>query len=138
MVGKMSSLDKLTTLKLALEPTDGIAKDKLFGLGLGAQRCGSTWIGKYLSNHPEFYISSTKEMHIFDALSKQREHPLLRKFNKNKAFKLQPNQQDILKIYEQISQPTRKPVQNWDFQDNLLLSQCCIVVGVIWPTQQTN
>ena len=48
------------------------------------------------------------------------------------------SQSDILKIYEQISQPTRKPVQNWDFQDNLLLSQCCIVVGVIWPTQQTN
>ena len=100
MVGKMSSLDKLTTLKLALEQTDGIAKDKLFGLGLGAQRCGSTWIGKYLSNHPEFYISSTKEMHIFDALRHQRKHPLLRKFNESEKFRLQPDQEDILEIYQ--------------------------------------
>ena len=97
---KMNTSNKITTLKLVLEQTDGIAKDKLFGLGLGAQRCGSTWIGKYLSNHPEFYISSIKEMHIFDALSKQREHPLIRKFNENEAFQLKPDQQDILKIYE--------------------------------------
>ena len=97
---KMNTSNKITTLKLVLEQTDGIAKDKLFGLGLGAQRCGSTWIGKYLSNHPEFYISSIKEMHIFDALRKQRKHPLLRKFNENEAFQLQPDQQDILKIYE--------------------------------------
>lgn len=96
----MNSLNKITNLKLCLEQTDGIAKDKLFGLGLGAQRCGSTWIGKYLNNHPEFYISSTKEMHIFDALRHQRKHPLLRKFNENEKYQLQPDQEDILKIYQ--------------------------------------
>lgn len=91
-------MDKIKTLKLILQETEGLSRDKLFVLGLGAQRCGSTWIGGYLRNHPEFYMSTPKEMHIFDALKKEGKHPLLRKSIDNKYFELTTEQKDILRI----------------------------------------
>ena len=75
-----------------------MAQDKVFGLGLGAQRCGSTWIGKYLNNHPEFYICSTKEMHIFDTVKKEKDHPLLRNVGEPKGPQLDQDQRDLVQI----------------------------------------
>jgi len=39
-----------------------------FLLGVGAQRCGTTWLHRYLSQHPEVFISPYKELHVFDAM----------------------------------------------------------------------
>lgn len=37
-------------------------------LGVGAQRCGTTWLYRYLSQHPAVFISPFKELHVFDAM----------------------------------------------------------------------
>jgi hypothetical protein len=34
-------------------------------LGLGAQRCGTTWLGKHLRSHPAIHMTPIKEMHFF-------------------------------------------------------------------------
>ncbi len=34
-------------------------------LGMGAQRCGTTWLGTHLRSHPDIYMSAIKEMHFF-------------------------------------------------------------------------
>jgi hypothetical protein len=34
-------------------------------LGLGAQRCGTTWLGKHLKSHPKIHMTAIKEMHFF-------------------------------------------------------------------------
>ena len=90
-------MDKHALLKATLRNTGGPSQEKLFGLGLGAQRCGSTWLGKYLNNHPEFYIPPIKEMHIFDTISREKKHPL----SKKKQVIIHQTHQDILKISEQ-------------------------------------
>lgn len=41
---------------------------KLFLLGVGAQKCGTTWLYKYLSSKPNFDFGHKKEYHIWDAL----------------------------------------------------------------------
>jgi len=39
-----------------------------FLLGVGAQRCGTTWLYRYLAQHPAVFISPFKELHVFDAM----------------------------------------------------------------------
>ncbi len=39
-----------------------------FLLGVGAQRCGTTWLSSYLTSHPQVFLSPYKELHVFDAM----------------------------------------------------------------------
>ena len=39
-----------------------------FLLGVGAQRCGTTWLHGYLARHPAVFMSPFKELHVFDAI----------------------------------------------------------------------
>lgn len=39
-----------------------------FLLGVGAQRCGTTWLHTYLAGHPSVFMSPFKELHVFDAM----------------------------------------------------------------------
>ncbi len=39
---------------------------KTLVLGIGAQRCGTTWLHDYLSRNPSVYTSPLKEFHFFD------------------------------------------------------------------------
>ena len=94
----MVAVKKIALLRSILRPPSQAVEEKVFGLGLGAQRCGSTWIGKYLSNHPDFCICSTKEMHIFDTIRREKEHPLLRKTTKKNNPKLGDDQMDLVRI----------------------------------------
>jgi len=41
---------------------------KIFVLGVGAQRAGTSWLNTYLSSHPCVFMSEIKELHYFDAL----------------------------------------------------------------------
>lgn len=41
---------------------------KIFLLGVGAQKCGTTWLYNYLKNHKNTEMGFLKEYHIFDAL----------------------------------------------------------------------
>lgn len=45
--------------------TDTMHETATFLLGLGAQRCGTTWLGKHLRAHPQIHITPIKEMHFF-------------------------------------------------------------------------
>lgn len=40
----------------------------VFILGVGCQKGGTSWLYQYLAAHPDVRMSSSKEMHIFDAL----------------------------------------------------------------------
>lgn len=37
-------------------------------VGIGAQKAGTTWLGKYLDHHPQVGFSPIKELHYFDAV----------------------------------------------------------------------
>lgn len=39
-------------------------------LGIGAPRCGTTWLYENLSRHPEIWMTPVKEIHYFDQLGK--------------------------------------------------------------------
>ena len=41
---------------------------KVFILGVGAQKSGTTWLHQYLQRHPNANMGFAKEYHIFDAL----------------------------------------------------------------------
>ena len=43
-------------------------RDSVFVLGVGAQKAGTTWLHRYLSDHPQVWMSPIKEMHFFDEL----------------------------------------------------------------------
>jgi hypothetical protein len=45
---------------------------KLFLVGLGAQKAGSTWMARYLRSHPDVYVPPLKEIHYFDAVYLRR------------------------------------------------------------------
>lgn len=52
--------------------TKTLPRDKhVFLLGLGAQKCGTSWLAKQLRTHPQFLISPIKELHYWD----RRFHP---------------------------------------------------------------
>lgn len=39
---------------------------KRFVIGIGAQKAGTTWLGRYFSTHPDIFMSPIKELHFFD------------------------------------------------------------------------
>ncbi|MCH8502316.1 MAG: sulfotransferase [Aliidiomarina sp.] len=41
---------------------------KNFLLGLGAMKCGTTWVHDYLAEHPQASMGFIKEFHVFDTL----------------------------------------------------------------------
>jgi len=40
--------------------------DKVFLLGIGAQKAGTTWLSRYLAAHPQMALSKIKELHVWD------------------------------------------------------------------------
>ena len=52
--------------------------DKIFVLGIGAQKAGTTWLHDYFINRGDIYMPKRKEMHYFDA----KHRPDLRKGKK--------------------------------------------------------
>ena len=36
--------------------------------GVGATKAGTSWLYRYLADHPECHLRSIKELHFFDAL----------------------------------------------------------------------
>lgn len=69
--------------------------DNTFVLGLGAQKCGTTWLNNYLKQYSTFDTGFAKEYHIWDALdvpilSRYRQkHSLLNSGKKNKRARMQ-------------------------------------------------
>ncbi|MEM9938493.1 MAG: sulfotransferase domain-containing protein [Pseudomonadota bacterium] len=44
------------------------SEDKTFILGVGAQKCGTSWLFSYLNRNPAIASSTYKELHFFDAI----------------------------------------------------------------------
>jgi hypothetical protein len=42
--------------------------DATYFVGIGGQKCGTTWLADYLFSHPQVLPNPVKEMHVFDAL----------------------------------------------------------------------
>lgn len=75
-------------------------KSKVFVLGVGAQRSGTSWLYTYLASHPSVCMSEIKEIHYFDAL--WSENQKLRYQNKF-AFALQRLTSGINAAGQQLS-----------------------------------
>lgn len=54
-------------------------QEKTFVLGLGHQKCGTTWVHSYLSTSPNFAKGAFKEFHIWDRLDIELLRPNLTK-----------------------------------------------------------
>lgn len=52
----------------ALSRMFGGKRRKVFVLGVGAQKSGTTWLHNYLHRHPRTAMGFSKEYHVFDAL----------------------------------------------------------------------
>lgn len=65
----MFSLEELRRIftrnpfKACLSPLS--LRDRQLVLGLGAMKCGTTWLSDYLASHPDFFHSPIKEMRVF-------------------------------------------------------------------------
>ena len=95
------TVNKIEKLRVTLKSGE-ISKSKCFGLGLGAQRCGSTWLGQYLGRHPDYCMSPIKEMHIFDTIKSEKIHPLIKRAEDYKNHReIDESRQEILKINSQ-------------------------------------
>ncbi|MEM1377622.1 MAG: sulfotransferase [Pseudomonadota bacterium] len=49
-------------------PDKNLLESRGFFVGIGAMRCGTTWLSSYLMDHPEFFHSPVKEMNFFNTL----------------------------------------------------------------------
>jgi hypothetical protein len=47
-------------------------------LGIGAQKAGTTWLGRNLEAHPEVWMPRVKEVHYFDEKIHESRNPTLR------------------------------------------------------------
>ena len=43
-------------------------EEKVFIVGIGAQKAATTWLHQYLSSQPRIFMSPLKELHFFDAI----------------------------------------------------------------------
>jgi hypothetical protein len=46
--------------------------DRTLFIGVGAAKCGTTWLSERLDEHPEVFMSPVKEMHWFDGPTSRR------------------------------------------------------------------
>lgn len=49
-------------------PDPRFAGPEVLFFGVGAQRCGTTWIDRFLRAHPEAHLPARKELHYWDSL----------------------------------------------------------------------
>ena len=47
-----------------------MAESKIFLLGVGAQKCGTSWLSKYLATFKNTNFGCSKEYHVWDAIMK--------------------------------------------------------------------
>lgn len=88
----------LNKLKSVLPLSESQVSSKYtFCLGVGAQRCGSTWLGKYLAKHPQFCMSPLKEMHVFDSIACKKKALELR-FVKTLAKRREKKMDDLVTL----------------------------------------
>lgn len=64
--------------------------EKIFLLGVGCQKGGTTWLHRYLNRHPEVNLGFRKEYHVFDALTISYFRKVLEK-HERKLAKLRRN-----------------------------------------------
>jgi hypothetical protein len=74
-------------------------KNKIFLLGVGAQKSGTTWLYDYLKNHPNVNLGFAKEYHIFDAL-----------YTSNLAIKKKYLQERINQVLNSNQKPTNNEI----------------------------
>lgn len=75
-------------------------ENKIFILGIGAQKSGTSWLYHYLRKHPNVNLGFAKEYHVFDALylsnRKIRENILQSRINTVLNSPQKPTTKDVL------------------------------------------
>jgi len=75
-------------------------ENKIFILGIGAQKSGTSWLYHYLKKHPNVNLGFMKEYHVFDALylnhRKVRENILQSRINRVVNDSRKPTIKDVL------------------------------------------
>jgi hypothetical protein len=95
----MNSQQTLLDLGRVISSEDNSRTNSLtFALGIGAQRSGTSWISKYLENHPDFMMPSIKELHVFDSISLRKNSLIEERFADQLMMKkskdMSPNNRD--------------------------------------------
>ena len=76
---------------------------KIFILGVGAQKAGTTWLHSQLSTNNSIDFGFRKEYHVFDTIEKEKKRSLSKIVNNNS---LNQRTKYILKLHEFIEQPS--------------------------------
>ena len=106
---------------------------KLFILGLGCQKGGTTWLYSQLSQHPQVDLGFMKEYHVFDALSLEQ----CSVFRQRKLIQLEQQQQNAERTVDSnliLHLEFYKDTANYfDYFDRLHREKGVIAVGDITP-----
>jgi len=62
-------------------------------VGVGGQKCGTSWLGDHLYHHPQVLRHSIKEMHVFDSLA----------YDKTRAFRTARVQHMVEQLERQLA-----------------------------------
>lgn len=79
---------------------------KTFLLGMGAQKAGTTWIHKYLKEHPECRMGPIKEQAVFTS------HFKVGTNKKRTLAKIEKLQEELAKYHHRISQQIAAPARD--------------------------
>jgi len=93
---------------------------KTFLLGLGAQKSGTTWVYRYLKEHPECKMGSIKEQAVFPAYFKTGDT------QKRTLVKIDKLQEELKKLHWRVSQGKQNPTGDRNLlarMDNLAAEQ---------------
>ena len=86
---------------------------KTFLLGLGAQKAGTTWIYRYLHEHPECELGNIKEQAVFPAYFKVGDA------QKRTLGKVRKLQEELTKFQRRVSQGKQNPAADRNLLDRM-------------------
>jgi hypothetical protein len=103
-----------------MQKNDDMHNSATLLLGLGAQRCGTTWLGKHLRSHPEIHMTEIKEMHFF--VDPKLPNTWNQKFMANRREKAKATSPTLEAVYEhriKVGTSQSNPVTDYiDFLSN--------------------
>ncbi|USR41529.1 sulfotransferase [Ectopseudomonas hydrolytica] len=107
--------------------------EKVFLLGVGAQKSGTTWLHSYLSGHPQANMGAAKEYHVFDALHVADEG-IRRKFLQRRINQLLQGVERLKPIDRLVAGFLGDTQRYYDYFTALLEQDAINVTGDITPS----
>jgi hypothetical protein len=107
--------------------------EKIFVLGVGAQKSGTTWLHDYLNAHPQSSMGLAKEYHVFDALNVS-EPGLQKRFLQRRINMLFQGLEKLRPMDRLITEFLGDTQRYYDYFSDLLKPQDITLAGDITPS----